>query len=499
MRGFTLGIFLLTNFLVIPVWGDAPFIPNVKVSDDSGATSTINQGESCFSTYNGNIYAICNLAERSVVAMIPFAYSFTGGLTWGPNIPWEDTTVGIVWHTDPVIMTDESGGIHMQIQYSTYVIRHYLSQDGGQTWIDTSVVSDPGTGGDVDKPWAVHKNGTIYVTWQEFGGSSSGIRFARSTDNGASFQRLTVDSSTTGLTCINMDDAGVLYLIYVTWSSLYFRKSYNGGNNWTPREYLSDVQYQNGIGDRAPVPSLAAYGDSILFIVWADSRSGNWDILGMRSVDGGNTWTGPFVVNDSTAGGQCKPWAVFDPYGGLHVQWYHTPDWPTTTSSVWSVRYQYSSDSGITFEPSIRITDTTFQAHYYNDNTFMGDYHINRADSNYIYSIWTDGRDGNMNLYFSRAPLLTGIEEPDVYIPTISVRVPSFITQKGILEISTIHPRDVEVSAYDICGRQILTLFSGRVTKSRTISLSDYRLPRAIIFFRVKSGTFCRIYKSIHL
>jgi hypothetical protein len=206
-----------------------------------------------------------------------------------------------------------------------------------------------------------------------------------------------------------MDDAGTLYMAYIggwwLWG-VYFTKSFNNGTNWSSPQYLADVYYSSGVGDRAPINSLAATGNGILFLTWVDERYGTWDILGMGSTNGGLSWTGPFVVNDITDGGQCKGWVTFDPYGGLHTFWYHTSSWPTTTSSQWEVRYQYSADSGLTFSPSVRITDTVFLGHYYDGYTnFMGDYHTIVADSHYVYAVWTDGRDGNMNLYFSRALL----------------------------------------------------------------------------------------------
>jgi hypothetical protein len=478
------------------LFGDPPFITNVRVSDDAGAVVTINQGESCFALHGNNIYAICNLAERSFVGMIPFARSTTGGLSWDPNIPWKDVTAPNQWHSDPVILTDESGGIHMLIQYSTAVIRHYLSIDSGQTWIDTSNVSDPSTGGTVDKPWAIMKNGAIYVSWQEFGGSARGIRFARSYDNGASFQWTTVDKRRWGITCPAMDDLGVLYLIH-GWDTLFCRRSDDDGTSWSEEKYLSDVVYESGAGDRAPMNSLTAYGDGVLFLTWIDNRNGTWDIFGKRSIDGGITWDSTFVVNDSVSGGQCKGWATFDQYGGLHVHYYHTPLWPTTTQSMWSVRYQYSSDSGATFEPSIRETDTEFQAYYHTDTTFMGEYHILQTDSINIYSIWTDGRDGNMNLYFTRAPLQIGSQEREISGPPISVEVPTLVTKNAVLRLRACEPRNVNVAAYDVTGRHVLTLFNGRITQTLDIPLTKHSLPKGITFLRIASPPFVYTCKFI--
>lgn len=398
-----MGTLLFASFL----FADAPFLPNVRISDDAG--QVVNQGESCLTAYQNHLYTLCNIAERSYIPMIPFTHSGTRGTNWDPDEIFIDYSTGITWHTDPSVAVDDSGHVHMLVQFYTDYTKHYLSRDHGQTWAETTIVTDPGTGGEVDKPWMVVRGNMVYVCWQEFGGSQEGIRFARSSNYGRTWTRMTVDPTTTGITALNVDDQGTVYLDYIGgwwYYGLYFTKSTNHGVSWTSPQYLSDVYYDSGVGDRAPINSIAARGNGTLFLTWVDDRYGTWDILGMRSSNGGSSWTGPYTVNDITQGGQCKGWATFDPYGGLHTFWYHTPNWPTNTSSRWQVRYQYSSNNGASFSPSVRITDTTFLAYYYDGNTdFLGDYHTIVADSHYVYAVWTDGRDGNMNLYFSRALL----------------------------------------------------------------------------------------------
>jgi hypothetical protein len=488
--------FLIPLFVTF-LFADYPFIPNIRVSDDSGGE--VNQGESSFTVYGENIYAVCNIAERSVIPMIPYAYSLNGGLQWEPNLNFNDPTVGITWHTDPVIGVDDSGNVHMIVQFSVFLIKHYYSRDGGLTWIDTTDVSDPTTGGIVDKPWMIVKGNKVYVAWQEFGGSEEGIRFAKSIDYGATFERQTIDTTRRGLIALNMDDQGVLYLAYI-YDGLYFTKSYDDGETWTPPVYLSNVIYSSGVGDRAPINSLAAYGDGVLFISWVDSRNGNWDILGMRSIDGGENWTGPFIVNDITTGGQCKGWVTFDPYGYLHIFWYHTPDWPTTTSSLWSVRYQYSADSGLSFTSSFRITDTTFLAHYFTDTTFMGDYHTIVTDSNYIYAIWTDGRDGNMNLYFSKAILPLSIEEKESKssLPRLlSFEIQSPFRGRTLLKINLREGSRVDIKVYDVCGRFHKYLFKGKVKGGVHHIPVTMEGKSGIYFFYLDAGGERRVVKGV--
>ncbi len=433
-------IIFLLGFPIL-LFTDPPFIPNIRVSSDV-PWDTLNQGETDMAVWKDSIYLISNTAERSNISTAPFAYSYDGGqnFTQYPFIDWQ---TGITWHTDPVIGIDDSGHIHMLIQFYTYLLNHYLSRDGGKTWTDTTQV----TGSGIDKPWMVVNNNEIYVVWQQVSGNT-GIRLAKSINYGKSFSQWEILDNT-GIAAITMDENEILHLAVVAWyDGIYYMKSYDKGQTWTFPLYLSDYYYTSSYGDRAPINSIAVKGN-VVFITWVDTRYSGWDILAMRSEDGGNTWTGPFVVNENMTGGQCKGWSVFDPYGGLHVTYYSTPDWPTYEYSLFSFWYRFSPDSGKTFYPAIRISDTEFKSL----SDFMGEYHVCRADSNYIYAEWTDGRNGDDNdLYFSKALLEeVKIKENYTYDSDKKMKFPFILTVQSASKIF----KTGEFNIYDIRGRKI--------------------------------------------
>lgn len=308
---------LIVFLLVVGLgFSDQPFISNVRVSVDP-PNLTVNQGESSFTVWKDSIYVVSNIAERSVYAMIPFSRSTNGGDSFDLNYNFVDNTTGITWHTDPVIGVDDSGCVHMLVQFSTDLIKHYQSWDGGETWAESTLVSDPSTGGWVDKPWMVVYGNYVFVAWQEFFGSQEGIRFAWSSDYGRNFNRTRVDMST-GLVALNINkNTGKLYLAYIAWGyGMYFTYSTTGGVQWASPQFLENVYYTSGIGDRAPINSIAVFGDTI-FITWVDDRYGTWDVLALRSLDAGNTWYGPINLTVLQYGGQCKGWATYDPYGRM--------------------------------------------------------------------------------------------------------------------------------------------------------------------------------------
>lgn len=470
---------------------DAPWCTNIRASTDEPWDS-LNQGESCFAVYGNSIYSVCNTAERASIPIAPYAYSFNSGQTF-TQIPFTDLTSGITWHTDPVIAVDDSGHVHMLIQYSATLMKHYLSRDGGQTWADTTQVN-PSNG--VDKPWMVVNGNEIYIAWQQTSGTI-GIWFAKSTDYGQTFTANHIWDRRY-INALGMDENENLHLLLVAnTGGVYYRKSTDHGDTWLPEVYLANWSYDPGYGDRAPINSITARGN-VVFGTWVNNSPGGWDIMGVRSIDGGATWNTPFTVNDVTAGGQCKGWAHFDVFGGLHVIYYHTPDWPTSVSSIFELRYRYSSDSGATFNPSIRVSDTSFTSLA----DFMGEYHICVSDSQYLYAIWTDGRNGDDNdLYFSKALL-----------SELSIEESSFTLagEQGMLQIPTIwhgiinlyipqSPHTIEIDAYDAMGRLITNIWNGESTNGHTLRLHSTNLPRGVIFVRASCHNTAEVIKVINL
>jgi len=484
---------LLLLLLVVGygIHADSPWQPDVRVSVETDWDS-LNQGESCFAVWGDSIFVICNTAERSQVPIAPYAYSFDGGETF-EQLPFTDASVGIVWHTDPVIGVDDSGHVHMLIQFSINRLNHYLSRDGGLTWYDTTTVTSQYG---VDKPWMVVNGNEIYITWEQVDGQI-GIWFAKSTDYGRTFTLKRIWDRT-GITALDMDETENLHLALLKWyEALYYRKSTDKGETWSEEQFLSYNEYEASYGDRFPINSITTAG-RVVFITWVDTRNGGWDIWGIRSTDGGDTWQASSVVDDMSAGGQCKCWTRFDVYGGLHVTYYHTTDWPTSRSSPFSLRYQYSSDSGSTFHASIRVSDTACPSMA----DFMGEYHVIQSDSQYIYAIWTDGRNPDDNdLYFSKA-LISELSCEEWVGPRERMdpllTLPTLWHGLVLIEIAeSAHPLDVSV--YDGAGRFLRDLFSGTAENPVQLRARSADYPSAVLYVRVVSGNTCQVKKVINL
>ncbi|MEO8673311.1 MAG: hypothetical protein ABI411_18505 [Tahibacter sp.] len=108
------------------------------------------------------------------------------------------------------------------------------------------------------------------------------------------------------------------------------------------------------------------------------------NLLLRDSVDGGQTWSSPRIVNGDGAppGDQFMPWLECDSLGRLHLAWFDNrrhPDPDASSSTLVDVYYAMSSDGGLTWQET-RLTQTPLNTSASNWNPsgagfqFIGDY-----------------------------------------------------------------------------------------------------------------------------
>jgi len=245
---------------------------------------------------------------------IGYAISRDGGTTF--SAPQHIMAPGGREAGDPSVAADGQGGFYVsfvgfQPNMTTLDAHIYLSHlaPGGTTFGAPSAV-DQGAGGDFDKPWVIVDNaGVVHVTWLDFGVNQ--LIAARSSD-GVSWTGATVPGDGNLMyPCLDRaaGASAPLYLTFLTITDpqapvVSLRRSIDGGTTWT-QPYITDPATDAVFQD----PTCEVAGDEV-WIAYAQG-SGIWSSMQtplaesvrvVHSRDRGVTWSAPVTVTAATAG-----------------------------------------------------------------------------------------------------------------------------------------------------------------------------------------------------
>jgi hypothetical protein len=365
------------------------------------------------------------------------------------------------------------------------------STDKGSTWLGPGVVYE-GSLQFADKPWmaCAPDEGSYanraYVSWTMFGGGG-GIRIEYSDDYGQTWEGQETISGGGGVqgSVIAAGRDGRVWVFWLGPSGIEFARSTNGGGTWDAWDTASDVVSISGTSFRRnshPAAALDVSGgahDGNLYVVWADAREGDPDILFTRSTDGGATWEEARRINDDPVGNgldQFFPWIAVDEQGDVHVMWHDRRD--DARNERMHVYVTTSRDGGVTFDRNLRVTDVP------SDGTltgFLGDYAAITAGGGVIAPMWSDLRAG------------TG--EEDVYVeiePAFDYDIVSglrFEEDGTTVVFDDQEPRLGAAIVYDVVRGNVADLGSGDPWSSASCVAEDVPAPPAEVADEPEPGS----------
>jgi hypothetical protein len=318
-----------------------------------------------------------------------------------------------------------------------------------------------------DKPWIAVDNtggardGDIYVCWiRVFDidptanvNANWELRFSRSLDGGATYQneQILMPAGTRPFGCsVAVGPTGEVNLAWADRQApngVFFRRSTDGGVNFTPAATVSAVNRTAG-SDRivaCPQPNDMGRTDFTLngdirqlhqawlavdttggqfngnmYIVWASDPVGvpdNSDVFFSVSTNGGVIWSPPVQIG---AGGgatdQFEPFVAVGGNGAVSIAWYDRRN-DQANNRLIDVYKTFSRTGGVTFDPVTRVTDQSFDVPRLNPNfdpevanCGHGEYIGVAGDASNFYYIWGDDRNIVMT------PLwMGGRPDPDVF------------------------------------------------------------------------------------
>jgi subtilisin-like proprotein convertase family protein len=404
----------------------AAFILNGTVNDPTLDTGDDTQSTTTVADLGGG-KLVAAWIDSLAGLHIGYGYSSDNGQTW--------TDAGRVGLGDsavhPVLAHHKaSGAVYLaavRLSQSTS-IKVYKSSDDGHIF---SAGVDTTGSGNHSRPWltvdtfAGAGDGNVYLCWTN---SGDGIRFARSTDGGASFgPALGRPISAGGAFCFVL--VGTSHQVYVFYyrgtgplglggnNRLYVRRSDDQGVTFAAERVVANPITTsvhgdlglNGSFDASSYPHAAV--DPVtgrLYVVYnddpdLDDPSDNGDIFLVHANANGNSWSDPVRVNDDADRDQFSPTIAFSPTGGRAMISYYSRS-HDTDNHMFHRRGRLGQAKGsgaIQFNRSFQMGPDTpvivgqDQAVGLATSRYMGVYDQIAAGNNTFSATWSDSRLGN--------------------------------------------------------------------------------------------------------
>lgn len=397
------------NWKAQPASGERVSLPwaNIKVNPDNTNEAqnepfvAINPNNPNHMVVGANSWLVGN-GSYEVHAYV----TFDAGRTWASSAPYIDRNAGRINAADPTVAFGPNGDVYfafVAITPQPGAVAVSRSTDGGLTWSYQSWVTS--FANSADKPAMASANGKLYVFYQ---GASL---FSTVSSDGATWSAPNAIEAGGRNAYPVVDSRGNVNVFYNSNASIKMARI---GTRISSGPSISTVAntvalQQRPAGYRASnYPTAGVDSRGNLYVAWADGRNagrGN-DILFSRSVDGGRTWSAAVTVNsDATSSDQLMPALAVSSNGAVSIAWLDNRNDPNNIN--YDV-YMATSVNGQTFGANKRVTEVA--SNPYNDprmqGTMIGDYFALSASNGLVYSLWTDTRNNNQDIYM--APVTVG-------------------------------------------------------------------------------------------
>lgn len=239
-------------------------------------------------------------------------------------------------------------------------IRMARSTNQGRTWSSSSAIaSDPDDAAEGPQ-LTVGENGMVYCVWCQLSDEAYSIAFSRSTDYGKHWNdtvTINDNNASAETPVLALGNDGNLYAAWADYrnedTDIFMSSSTDGGETWS-----ANVRVNNdpGTADQSlPILRTGSLTDTV-YLAWHDQRNGESEIYFARSLNGGQTWTPNVEVSNSSSTTEDDTLSLV-----VSQDHQLAMAWSGTSSDEQSAIYTSSSlDDGQTWQSNVRINQDRF-------------------------------------------------------------------------------------------------------------------------------------------
>jgi len=384
--------------------------PNLKVNPDS-STEAQNEPFVAVDPANANHIVVgANSWQSGNGHFEVYAYvSFDGGKSWSSSQPYISRNASRINAADPTVAFGADGSVYfafVALSPADGAVAVSRSNNGGLTWASQTWATSFTSG--ADKPAIASAGSRLYLYYQ-----NQSLYGSVSADNGSTWGAASMIEVGGRNANPVVDAKGNVSVFYNTASSIRLaRLTSNDSAGYNISTVANTVALQPRSAQYRAGIYAAAGADSKgnMYVAWADGRNaghGN-DILYSRSNNGGSTWSAPTTLNsDASSADQLMPSLTVGRDGAVTVAWLDTRN---DSANVNYDVYMARSLDGAHFGANQRVTSVSSNPN--NDprtqGSMIGDYFALAAGNGVVYSVWTDTRNNNEDIYMAPVPANAG-------------------------------------------------------------------------------------------
>jgi len=328
-----------------------------------------------------------------------YAYTtFNGGQTWAASQPYINRNASRLNAADPTVAFGSKGEVYfafVALNPANGAVAISRSNDGGLTWSSQAWATSFASA--ADKPAIIANAGSLQLFYQ-----NNALLTSVSRDGGASFgSPVVIDAN--GRNAAPVVANGAVNVFYSTPDSVKVAYPMGMGLGYSSQTVANVTPLQSRPTHyRASVyPAAGADSKGNMYVAWADGRNtghGN-DILFSRSVNG--SWSAPVSLNtDAGSADQLMPALAVGSDGAVTISWLDNRN--DSANYNYDV-YMTSTKDGVNFSANQRVTNVSSNPD--NDQrtngTMIGDYFAMGAGNGVVYSVWTDTRNNNEDIFMA--------------------------------------------------------------------------------------------------